>query len=82
MKHTLTLHDAPTCHEMPTIESGSIYETKPSPLRLERIVEEAQNFAFNPLIPLKYWLRTASTLLKEVSIAGYLIKMKQANLTH
>jgi STAM-binding protein len=39
------------------------------PMSVERIVEEAQNFEYNPLIPLKYWLRTASTLLKEV---GYL----------
>ncbi len=36
------------------------------PMSVERIVEEAQNFEYNPLIPLKYWLRTASTLLKEV----------------
>lgn len=40
---------------------------QPRPLNVERIVEEAQNFEFNPLIPLKYWLRTASTLLKEVN---------------
>lgn len=39
---------------------------QPKPMNVERIVEEAQNFEFNPLIPLKYWLRTASTLLKEV----------------
>ena len=36
------------------------------PLSVEQIVKKAQNFDYNPLIPLKYWLRTAGTLLKEV----------------
>lgn len=36
------------------------------PLSVEQIVNKAQNFDYNPLIPLKYWLRTAGTLLKEV----------------
>lgn len=36
------------------------------PLSVEQIVEIAQSFDYNPLIPLKYWLRTATTLLKEV----------------
>ena len=35
-------------------------------MNVEKIVEEAQNFEFNPLIPLKHWLRSANTLLKEV----------------
>ncbi len=38
----------------------------PRPLSVEQIVNKAQNFDYNPLIPLKYWLRTAGTLLKEV----------------
>ena len=43
-------------------------ETGPSrPLNVEQIVKKAQNFDYNPLIPLKYWLRTAGTLLKEVN---------------
>lgn len=45
------------------------------PMNVERIVEEAQNFEFNPLIPLKYWLRTATTLLKEVRIRQISIKL-------
>ncbi len=36
------------------------------PVNVEQIVEKAQNFEFNPLIPLKHWLRTANTLVKEV----------------
>lgn len=44
-------------------------ETGPSrPLNVEQIVNKAQNFDYNPLIPLKYWLRTAGTLLKEVML--------------
>lgn len=36
------------------------------PMNVEQVVKKAQNFEYNPLIPLKYWLRTAGTLLKEV----------------
>ena len=36
------------------------------PLNVEQIVKKAESFDYNPLIPLKYWLRTAGTLLKEV----------------
>lgn len=44
-------------------------ETGPSrPLNVEQIVKKAQNFDYNPLIPLKYWLRTAGILLKEAEI--------------
>ncbi|KAF6235670.1 hypothetical protein HO173_006353 [Letharia columbiana] len=47
----------------------TIEETGPSrPLNVEQIVKKAQNFDYNPLIPLKYWLRTAGTLLKEAEI--------------
>ena len=52
---------------VPTMAPENEHEVpQPRPMTVERIVEEAQNFEFNPLIPLKYWLRTASTLLKEV----------------
>lgn len=36
------------------------------PMNVEQIVQKAQSYDYNPLIPLKYWLRTAGTLLKEV----------------
>ena len=36
------------------------------PMSVQQIVKEAQNFDYNPLIPLRYWLRTAGSLLKEV----------------
>jgi len=37
------------------------------PMNVKQVVKKAQNFEYNPLIPLKYWLRTAGTLLKEVT---------------
>lgn len=46
---------------------GNDLQAIPSkPMSVEQIVKSAQSYDFNPLIPLKYWLRTASTLLKEV----------------
>ena len=38
------------------------------PMNVEEIVKKAQTFDYNPLIPLKYWFRTAGTLLKEVCL--------------
>ena len=35
-------------------------------MSVAQIAEKAQNYEYNPLIPLKYWLRTAATILKEV----------------
>jgi len=40
--------------------------TASRPMNVEQIVQKAQSYDYNPLIPLKYWLRTAGTLLKEV----------------
>ncbi len=36
------------------------------PMSVKQIIQEAQNFDYNPHIPLRYWFRTAATLLKEV----------------
>ena len=38
--------------------------TKPS--SVQQIVKRAQQIDYNPLVPLRYWLRSAKTLLKEV----------------
>ncbi|KAK5177925.1 hypothetical protein LTR16_010896, partial [Cryomyces antarcticus] len=35
------------------------------PLKVEEIVKRAQDFDYNALIPMRYWLRTADTLQKE-----------------
>lgn len=40
-------------------------ETAPS-LSVREIADKATSFDYNNLIPLRYWLRTADTLLKEV----------------
>lgn len=36
------------------------------PMSVKEIVSKAQAFEFNPHIALKYWLRTADSLLREV----------------
>ncbi|MCJ1421048.1 hypothetical protein MMC32_007410 [Xylographa parallela] len=38
------------------------------PMNVEQIVEKALAYDYNPTIPLKYWFRSASTLLKEAEI--------------
>lgn len=37
-----------------------------SPHNVEQIARMAQEYEYNPLIPLRYWLRTARTLVNEV----------------
>jgi STAM-binding protein len=38
------------------------------PMSVKEISAKAQDFEFNPFIALKYWLRTADTLLREVGV--------------
>lgn len=47
------------------------------PMSVEQIVKEAQNFDYNPLIPLRYWLRTAGSLLKEVRTGANQLSQSQ-----
>ncbi|KAF8250350.1 hypothetical protein K440DRAFT_597928, partial [Wilcoxina mikolae CBS 423.85] len=51
----------------PNSHSSSTSNTAP-PLSIKEIAEKATRFDYNPLIPLRYWLRTADTLLKESNI--------------
>lgn len=37
-----------------------------APHNVEQITRLAQDYEYNPNIPLKYWLRTANSLVKEV----------------
>ena len=37
------------------------------PLSVLEITKRAEDFEYNPHVPLRYWLRTADTLLKEAS---------------
>ena len=41
------------------------------PMSVEQIVELAENFEYNPLVPFKHWSRSAGTLLKEVYTFPY-----------
>ena len=36
------------------------------PQSVEKITRIAQDYDYNPAVALKYWLRTASTLMREV----------------
>jgi STAM-binding protein len=38
----------------------------PKPMTVKEISDKATEFEFNPFIALKYWLRTAETLVREV----------------
>jgi hypothetical protein len=37
------------------------------PLSVEQIASRALEYDFDPLVPLRYWLRSAGSLAKEVS---------------
>ncbi|KAI9873894.1 MAG: hypothetical protein M1830_010422 [Pleopsidium flavum] len=60
---------------------------RPKPMNVEQIVKAA-HFDYNPFVPLRYWLRTARTLLKESSIyeregndqQAYLLLFRHAQL--
>lgn len=41
-----------------------------APQSVEKISRLAQDYKFNPAVPLRYWLRTAATLVREVSDAS------------
>lgn len=55
-------------------------------MSITEITGKAIEFDYNPLVPLRYWLRTAETLLKEATIyqaegneqQAYLLLFRQA----
>ncbi|KAG4421278.1 hypothetical protein IFR04_005580 [Cadophora malorum] len=65
---------------------GSFQVSKP--MSVKEISVKAGDFDFNPLIPMKYWFRTADTLLREAQIyeqeesnqQAYLLLMRYATL--
>lgn len=48
----------------PNVMSGAVGGTAPQ--SVENITRIAQNYEYNSSVPLRYWLRTAATLLREV----------------
>jgi hypothetical protein len=44
------------------------------PLNVEQITRQAGEYQYDPLIPLRYWLRSSGLLVKEVSslFPGYI----------
>ena len=45
-------------------------KTHAKPSNVQQIVKRAQQIDYKPLVPLRYWLRSARTLLKEVCRIG------------
>jgi hypothetical protein len=52
------------------------------PQSVEKITRIAQDYEYNPLIPLRNWLRTASTLLREVGYPATFSAFKAHFLFH
>ncbi|KAG0632791.1 hypothetical protein HOY80DRAFT_733244 [Tuber brumale] len=67
---------------------GTVGPYRAPPMSIKEIADKAVDFDYNPLIPLRYWLRTADTLLKEATIyqaegneqQAYLLLVRQAEL--
>ncbi len=49
------------------------------PMSVPEITSRAEDFDYNALVPLRYWLRTADTLLKEVRLSMPVIPKRSAN---
>lgn len=71
---------------MDYLNDTSTHHAAARPMSVKEIAEKAIDFDYNPLIPLRYWLRTADTLLKEAIIyqaegneqQAYLLLLRQA----
>ncbi|KAL8994577.1 MAG: hypothetical protein Q9169_005495 [Polycauliona sp. 2 TL-2023] len=50
------------------------------PMSVEQIVEQAENFEYNPLVPFRHWSRSAGTLIKEADIYHHEGNEQQAYL--
>ncbi|EKD17698.1 uncharacterized protein L3040_003580 [Drepanopeziza brunnea f. sp. 'multigermtubi'] len=67
--------------------AGSTFQVS-KPMTVKDIAARGQDFDFNPLIPFKYWVRTADTLLREAQIyeqegndqQAYLLLIRYASL--
>lgn len=55
---------------LPSVSGGS------PPQSVTKIAKIAQQYEYNEGVPLKYWLRTAATLIREVSSPGALEYMQ------
>lgn len=71
---------------MDYLNDPSTHHAAARPMSVKEIAEKAIDFDYNPLVPLRYWLRTAETLLKEATIyqaegneqQAYLLLLRQA----
>ncbi|KAI9680876.1 MAG: hypothetical protein M1817_004316 [Caeruleum heppii] len=68
--------------------TGDLSHPLPRAMSVQEITQKAEDFVYNPLVPLKYWLRTADILLKEAQIyeregddqQAYLLLFRHAKL--
>ncbi|KAI9807989.1 MAG: hypothetical protein M1825_005296 [Sarcosagium campestre] len=68
--------------------AGSVRQVISRPMSVQEITEKAEDFDYNPSIPLRYWLRTADTLRQEAEIyeregntqQAYLLLFRHAKL--
>lgn len=73
LEHPTSLHLPfdQTTHDMasntPAVGTGGS-----PPQSVESITKTAQDYEYNESVPLRYWLRTAATLLREVSMTDFL----------
>ena len=51
---------------MATSYVGSGQDVRDRPRSVEEITDEAQKYGYDKLVPLKYWLRSANNMLREV----------------
>ncbi|KAK5081351.1 hypothetical protein LTR05_008145 [Lithohypha guttulata] len=47
---------------------GSVHHGKGIPKNVAQLVQDASNYEFNALVPLKYWLNTASNMIKQAHV--------------
>ncbi|KAI9811824.1 MAG: hypothetical protein M1832_000677 [Thelocarpon impressellum] len=68
--------------------NGLVTQAVGKPMSVQEITQKAEDFQYNPQVPLRYWLRTAETLLKEAEIyeregndeQAYLLLFRHARL--
>lgn len=71
---------------MDYLSDTSMHHAAARPMSVKEIAARAIDFDYNPVVPLRYWLQTANTLLREATIyqaegneqQAYLLLLRQA----
>ena len=70
----ITIHVALYVGNDMALTVGSIQGSKGVPKSVNEITKDASAYEFNALVPLKYWLRTADALVKQVGVIAAKLK--------